>query len=106
MPTRQHLASDRRGAVGVVFFSPDGREVWSGSDKGDLSGWKIIEGSEPDIITDGGWVLSPSGKRLLWLPPRWRSHRWDRVIRNTHTPSSLPYTPFVFSFKFRTSASE
>ena len=32
-------------------------------------------------ITDDGWVLSPSRKRLLWLPHRWRSkeehRRWD-----------------------------
>ena len=32
-------------------------------------------------ITDAGWVLSPSQKRLLWLPHRWRSdglrRAWD-----------------------------
>ena len=32
-------------------------------------------------VTDDGWVLSPSRKRLLWLPHRWRSkeehRRWD-----------------------------
>ncbi|KAF9644380.1 YVTN repeat-like/Quino protein amine dehydrogenase [Thelephora ganbajun] len=104
VPTGQHLASDRRGAMEMVFFSPDGREVWSDSDEGDLSGWKIIEDSESNItrldylessihppgrspwqssrdyeVTDGGWVLSPSGKRLLLLPPRWRSHKWERM---------------------------
>ena len=27
-------------------------------------------------VTDGGWVLSPIQKRLLWVPQRWRSDQW------------------------------
>ncbi|KAF9644369.1 hypothetical protein BDM02DRAFT_3131801 [Thelephora ganbajun] len=102
--TGQCLASHRVGYEVDVFFSPDGREVWSNSGRGELSGWKITKDSESDIIrlehlessidppdwlpwessrgyevAGDRWVLSPSGKRLLWLPPRWRSHGWYRM---------------------------
>ncbi|KAF9643542.1 WD40 repeat-like protein [Thelephora ganbajun] len=102
--TGQLLASDRVGVEVDVFFSPDGREVWSVSDRNDISGWKIIEDSgsgiirleclEPGIglpggfpwqsshgyeVTNGEWVLSPNGKRLLWLPHSWRPYEWERV---------------------------
>ena len=30
-------------------------------------------------VTDDWWVLSPSQKRLLWLPHRWRSDGWCRA---------------------------
>ena len=30
-------------------------------------------------VTDDWWVLSPSQKRLLWLPRRWRSNEFYRV---------------------------
>ena len=34
--------------------------------------WHSIRGYK---VTDDGWVLSPTQKRLLWLPHRWRSDR-------------------------------
>ena len=30
-------------------------------------------------VTDYGWVLSPTGKQLLWLPHHWRSDEWYRT---------------------------
>ncbi|KAF9642638.1 WD40 repeat-like protein [Thelephora ganbajun] len=98
VPTGNLLASELTDYRSIVSFSPDGREVWA--DNG--SGWKIVEDSESDVIrleplessagtpgwfpwgsprgyqvTDDGWVLSPSGKQLLWLPPSWRFDRDD-----------------------------
>ena len=85
-----------------VWFSQDNFEVWckGGSD---WCGWTIIEGDKPGHIkldpigpgvppsggfpwqsshgyevTLDGWVLSPSKKRLLWLPHSWRSYEQDR----------------------------
>ena len=37
------------------------------------------ESSRGYVVTDGGWVLSHSQKRLLWLPHRWRSGARSRV---------------------------
>ena len=38
------------------------------------------ESSRGYRVTDDGWILSPTQKRLLWLPYRWRStedqRRW------------------------------
>ena len=85
------------GSHSPPWFTRDGREVWmSGSSEN--KGWEIIEGGvsgpmklEPleetlypsrtflwdsncgYEVTDDGWVLSPTRKRLLWLPHRWRS---------------------------------
>ena len=88
----------------VPLFTRDGREVWA--DRYTPEEWKqyeIIEDGESGAIelklqsiphpqheffqdsspgytiTDGGWVLSPSQKRLLWLPHRWRSNKWNRA---------------------------
>jgi len=30
-------------------------------------------------ITDDGWILSSNGRRLLWLPPHWRSTKVNRM---------------------------
>ena len=81
------------------LFTRDGREVWASRDgihSEKLEQCEIIEDGESGAIelklqtiprqsrgfpqesshgytiTDGGWVLSPSQKRLLWLPHRWR----------------------------------
>ena len=94
---------------------------WDGSPKG----WKIIEDSESGItelrsletttrpprlfawqsscgyeVTEDGWVLSPTQKRLLWLPHRWRScetsRTWNgRLLGLVH--SALP-EPVILEF--------
>ncbi|KAF9643733.1 hypothetical protein BDM02DRAFT_1359722 [Thelephora ganbajun] len=100
--TGQCLASVCDGSGGSPLFTLDGGEVWSVSDEYNNDGWKIIEDSESDTrlehllgaqqpcgfpwessrgyeVTNSWWVLSPSKKRLLWLPPSWRSGFQDRV---------------------------
>ena len=86
-------------------FTRDGREVWTGNNIGGYGEeCEIIEDSESGAIelklrrvhgrrqngvflesprgytvTNDWWVLSPSKKRLLWLPHRWRSDRLRRT---------------------------
>ena len=79
-------------------FTLDGRQIRNAEDF--TEAWETIEDSKSDIIylvpmslertvrqprlfplhsscgyevTDDGWVLSPTQKRLLWVPQRWRS---------------------------------
>ncbi|KAF9642446.1 hypothetical protein BDM02DRAFT_3264468 [Thelephora ganbajun] len=97
MLTRQCLASIESRSYPYPWFTLDGREVWSVKSGCHNQGWKIIEDGESNItrleplshnqqpsgltwksscdykVTDDGWVLSPSKKRLLLLPPSWRS---------------------------------
>ena len=79
-------------------------DVWCMSWDNSWKGWKIIEDNESGItelksldtttcllrllhwqsscgyeITEDGWVLSPTQKRLLWLPHRWRSNEGSRI---------------------------
>jgi WD40 repeat protein len=102
--TGQSLASASMERWGMARFALGGHEVWCwiGDDKAE--GWSIVEDSEFDVtrlerigvtadppgglpwassrgyeVTDDGWVLSPSAKRLLWLPPYLRLDRTYRV---------------------------
>ena len=102
-PLSTFKATDINGHVGVetAWLSPDGREVWGASDSNSpMGGWEVIEveDDEPSNrrlqplemtkcqpgalpwqsshgyeVTNDGWVLSPTQKRLLWLPHPWRS---------------------------------
>ena len=82
-----------------LWFTPDGQEVWCNTDNG-VKGWVIVKSDllgqtelqptehQPEEcpwksssgydITHDGWVLSPSGKQLLWLPPHWQSKETNR----------------------------
>ena len=98
------LASVPMGLETSPWFSPDGREIWCVTDSGEVDLWEIIENGEsvvtnlehrgspihlPDgfpwqpphgySVTESRWVLNSSGKRLLWLPPNWRSDGWNRM---------------------------
>ena len=42
-------------------------------------GGVFLQSSRGYTVTDGWWVLSPSQKRLLWLPRHWRSDELKRV---------------------------
>ncbi|KAF9787448.1 hypothetical protein BJ322DRAFT_1218157 [Thelephora terrestris] len=81
----------------VPYFTPDGHEVWFAQDLEPVDGWTIIEGSSPCLkrlepgtlpsgvfpwksscgyeVTHDGWVLSPTKKRLVWLPYHWWQSR-------------------------------
>ena len=88
----------------IPGFSPDGHEAWCATIDGEVDQWSIVKndgsnttelsclvrGEEPLSgfpwhsscgyeVTDDGWILSPSGKQLLWLPHQWQS--W-KVARN------------------------
>ena len=80
-------------------FTQDGREVWAENHRSFGEQCEIIEDSKSGtielklrrsegqlressrgyVVTDGGWVLNRSQKRLLWLPHRWRSGERGRV---------------------------
>ena len=97
--TGKCLTSITSDSVYSPTFTRDGREIWMTSGySGKVSGWEIVEGGVSGAmelkpieetlypsrtflwhsihgykVTDDGWVLSPTRKRLLWLPHRWRS---------------------------------
>ncbi|KAF8488885.1 hypothetical protein F5888DRAFT_1809332 [Russula emetica] len=98
--TGKHLV-DTPSDEGMLWFTPDGHEVWHLN-----GGWVIVKDSESDVtkleflgrpptrvpsgglprqssrgylVTDGGWIISPSGKRLFWLHPLWRGREWERL---------------------------
>ena len=82
-----------------------GHTVWAEAGDDQLIGWKIFQDSESSVtkleplephaspleeiswesstcgyqIVDDVWVLSPTQKRLLWLPPHWRTDKYNRV---------------------------
>jgi len=104
--TGQHLQTVTQDlySISAPWFTSDGREVWCTRSRGGLDGWKIVEDSKSDIteleylgstthqldghpwrssrgyqVTDGQWMLGPSGKRLFLLPPQWRSYESRRM---------------------------
>ena len=84
-------------------FSPDGRVLWHTYGDGEADVWRVSDGQKmlelleftvhtgcPSEgyhwgsslgywVTDDWWVLDLDGKRLLMLPPLWRSYPVDRV---------------------------
>jgi len=108
VPTGQHLgtvtADQDDCCFYIPWFTPDGCEVCCVGDEGEVDRWEFVEDTTSDAtkleylgltthrpdgfpwqssrgyqVMDGRWILSPSGKRLFWLPPEWRSHRWRRM---------------------------
>ena len=90
--------------VTTIWFTPDSNEIWDSSPVGFTGRWKIVKDKESNWledqvrhenppggfpwesahgyrVTDNGWILSPSGKQLLWLPHHWwvdeKSRRWS-----------------------------
>ena len=76
-------------------FSPDGYDIWYADSRGNAEVWRVRGGQDEqkplvDIedppegypwasacgyrVTDDWWILGPDGKRLLMLPPPWRSY--------------------------------
>ena len=103
--TGQRLTSAPVGSEPSPWFTADGRQVWCVADSGEVKLWGIVEDGKsngtrlkyldsttqpPDgfpwrpsrgysIEDDHRWVLNSSGRRLLWLPPHWRSEGWNRM---------------------------
>ena len=100
--TGQCLASVPIRFEASPWFTLDGREIWCVTGRGEAELWGIMEDSDsnaaelehlestthpPDgfprqpprgyAATGSRWVLGSSGKRLLWLPPHWRSDGWN-----------------------------
>ena len=78
----------------LAWFSPDSDEVHSTGDFGGLRRWRIPGSAKSCIpkftapwfcpydykVNNDGWIISPNGKQLLWLPHHWRSGR-DQMTR-------------------------
>jgi len=101
MTIGKHLAGIRSEGW-PPWFTPDGSEVWC-SVRGGAEGWAIVMDRESNLLnmkslgpprhqqegcpwispcgyeTTDSWILNSNGKRLLWLPPRWRLGKKDRV---------------------------
>ena len=105
--TGQELADARSNGFNPGF-TPDSHGVWLSTVHGEVDQWSIIEEGGPGIIklqksgeatnpqsgfpwlspcghhiADDGWIVSSSGKKLLWLPHQWRpidiiQREWDR----------------------------
>ena len=90
--------------VNTIWFTPDSNEIWDSSPAGFAGRWKIVKDRESNglvvqerhenppggfpwesahgyRVTDNGWILSPSGRQLLWLPHHWwvdeKARRWS-----------------------------
>ena len=88
----------------LLWFTPDGREVWFRPFSSHAEGRAIVKDSESDFlkmediestrglpegcpwtprrgyqITDDGWMLDSNRKRLLWLPTHWWLEVMDRM---------------------------
>ena len=96
--TGKHLTGT--GTSGrTPWFTPDGCEIWCSDRFDKWEGWGIIKDSESGVlelkstqrqpeecpwlpssrwVVDDGWILGSGGKRLLLLPPHWRTDgvRW------------------------------
>ena len=102
--TGQCLATVPMGPELSPWFAADGNQVWCVTDSGEAESWVIVEDGESNVaelehlestlhppdgfpwrpshnynVTDGRWVRGSSEKRLLWLPPHWRSEGWNRM---------------------------
>jgi len=103
MTTGKYLAGVQP-MVDIVWFKPDRLEVLCYRFEEEVKGWALIGDSESNSlemesldpaqcrksgypwtppsgcgIADDGWVFGRSRRRLLWLPPHWRSHEMNRM---------------------------
>ena len=101
-PTKKYLGSHSTGG-NTPWFTLDGRSVWCARGTGEAEVWTVTghgpvqPPGDPSVdiehppegypwrssrgyrATDDCWVLGPDGKRLLMLPPPWRSYPGQRV---------------------------
>jgi len=104
--TGRHLGHGEGRGFTMSSFTPDGGEFWHvDNDDGSRGNcWKILKDGKSNAaklghpgrgktpmdtfhwqcppgykVTDDGWILQSSGKRLLWLPTHWWPDWWDRA---------------------------
>jgi len=87
----------------TLWFSPDGYTIWCAQDDGEAEVWEaemvpthsehtrltVSIKNPPEgypwgsscgyQVTNDWWILGPDEKRLLMLPPHWRSHEVHRM---------------------------
>ena len=100
------------GYEGLEIFKCEGLEIIEDSVSGTMelipldetlypSGTFLWDSTRGYKVTDDGWVLSPTRKRLLWLPHRWRSDQEDdriwsgRFLGLSHRISEVVILEFV-----------
>ena len=106
-------------------FTPNGREIWGVDYDAGVEVWEIPQDSESDHaelkslgqaahphevipwqsnrnyeVTDDGWVLSPTQKRLLWLPRYWRLEKWRMTWSGRHLGLGYRELPEVVILEF------
>ena len=103
VPAGQRLASASMGSDPSPWFADDEPQVWCVTDRGEAELWKVVGdgGSDGELehlesatrppdgfpwqpsrgysVKEDRWILNPDEKRLLWLPPHWRSDGWNRM---------------------------
>ena len=102
----------------LLFFTPDGREIWGVHENGEQYGWEILQDSNklgctelkasrfPQGfpcgygVTGDGWVRGSTQKRLLWLPHYWRLGRWDITWSGRYLGLGYPELPEVVILEF------
>jgi len=104
-----------------LWFTPDGQEVWCKTNDG-VKGWVIVKSdlleqaelqptqhqpkgcpwkpSDCYEVTHDGWVLSSSGKKLLWLPPHWQSNEMHRQWSGQFLALLHPDLPEIVILEF------
>ena len=110
----------------LLWFTPDGREIWGLYESGETKGWEILQdNNKPGCaelkalrwasipqggypwwsycgygVTDDGWALNSTQKRLLWLPHYWRLGRWDITWSGRYLGLGHPGLPEVVILEF------
>jgi len=119
--TGKCLGSVESAAGDRLWFTPDGQEVWCNTNDG-VKGWTIVKSDflgqmelqptehQPEgypwksssgyEVTHDGWVLSPSGKQLLWLPPHWQSKEIHRQWSGQFLALLHPDLPEIVILEF------
>jgi len=103
-----------------LWFTPDGQEVWYNTNNG-MKGWMIVKSDLGQVelqptqhqpegcpwessygykVMHDGWVLGPSGKQLLWLPPHWQSKEVHRQWNGQFLALLHPDLPEVVILEF------
>ena len=102
--TGEHLVkADTLVVFNTLRFSPDGHNVSSADDQGRVGAWRVdgelgvlelLEytadmehppgrspwgSSRSYRVTNDWWIVGPDGKRVLMLPPPWRSYEVHRL---------------------------